>query len=420
MRGFVFLIAASTLAAASTDSCAVLPFFNASRNASASSTTAAPSFGPASNVDWLGVSIAQTLRDAFELRGMVTLGREDLQEAYHRLGLSMNLASRAELTQASVLKIGETLDAEQMIYGTFEVLAAQAASSSDSHGSLKISARVVDRRRLHESPEFSETGAIEDLSSLEAHLAWQALKIVAPDLAPQESEFRSLRPPVRLDAEENYIRGLMASDTQQREKFFLQAARLDARFAHPNYELGQIYLQRKEYRQAADALAKIGPDEIEFHHAAFLEGLALFQAGDFAGAQKALQSIVTAIPLSEVYNNLAASEGRRNLPQAIDDFRKALEGDMSDPVYQFNLGYALWKKGEFASAAELFRGALERNPDDAMATTLLGRCLKKQGLRPGDPGDARLVGLERVKTTFQERAYRQLKSLLASPNSTHP
>lgn len=387
------------------ESCAVLPFANAA--AKHGSLTA----HPAANVDWLGVSISETLRDALELRGLVTLDRDDLREAYGRLGLSL----RAPLTEASVMKIGETLDAEQVIYGDFEVQPATAGAPGDSRGSLKITARILDRRRLRQSAEFTETGAIEDLTTIEAHLAWQALALLAPNLAPQESEFQSLRSPIRLDAEENYIRGLMATSPEQRETFFLQATRLDARFAHPDYELGQIHYQRKEYRQAADWLQKIGPGEVESHPAAFLLGLALFQSGDYAGAQKALQPIAAAVPLSKVYNNLAAAESRRNLPQAVDDFRKALEGDANDPLYLFNLGYALWKKGDFTGAAEQFRAALERDPDDAMATLLLGRCLKKQGFRAGDSADARLQGLERLKTTYEERAYRQLKSLLDAP-----
>jgi len=405
------LLAASVVSAAPTDSCAVLPFANTAAKHGAGVKSAS-----GANVDWLGVSIAETLRDALELRGLVTLGRDDLQEAYRRLGLS----ERSPLTQASVMKIGETLDSEQVIYGDFEVQPAPAGAAGDSRGSLKISARILDRRRLRQSAAFAETGAIEDLTTIEAHLAWQALVLLAPTLAPPESEFRSLRSPIRLDAEENYVRGLMESSPEQREKFFLQAARLDARFAHPDYELGQIHYQRKEYRQAAEWLEKIGPDEVDSHPAAFLLGLALFESGDYAGAQKALQPIAAAVPLSEVYNNLGAAESRRNLPQAVDDFRKAVDGDSSDPLYLFNLGYALWKKGDFTGAAERFRAELQRDPDDAMATLLLGRCLKKQGFRAGESADARLQGLERLKTTYQERAYRQLKSLLDAPPPDAP
>lgn len=379
--------------AAPAETAAVLPFANA---------------GSSANLDWIGESIANTLRDAFGLRGVVTLSREDIQEAYRRA----SLRDRALLTTASVIKIGQTLDAEQLVYGTFEVRPAAPGDPAGSPGSLRVSARLLDRRRLRESPEFSETGSLEDLAVVEAHLAWQALTLMAPELAPPEAEFKSLRVPVRLDAEENYVRGLMARTPEQREKYFTQAARLDARFSHPCYQLGRINYQRKDYRQAAEWLAKVAPEDVDYHQASFLLGLALYQTGDYAGAQKAFQSLATVAPLSEVYNNLAAAEDRLSLPQAVDDFRKALKGDPNDPVYHFNLGYALWKSGDFNAAADSFRAALDRMPDDTTATLLLGRCLKGQGLRPADSGDARLQALERLKADFQEQAYRQLKSML--------
>jgi tetratricopeptide (TPR) repeat protein len=407
MRGFAALLVVCLGAhAAPAGTAAVLPFANSS----------AKSPGGSSNLDWIGESIAETLRDAFNLRGVVTLTREDTQEAYRRL----NLRERALLTEASVIKIGETVDAEQVVFGTFEFQPARPGSPGDSHGSLKVAARVVDRLRLRQSFQFAETGALEDLATIEAHLAWQALAVLGPNLPPAEADFRSLRPPVRLDAEENYVRGLMAPSPEQREKYFTQAARLDARFAHPCYGLGQIYYQRKDYRQASEWLEKVGSEDVHYHEASFLLGLSRYESGDYSGAQKSFQALVQIVPLSEVYNDLAAAESRRNLPQAVDDFRKALEGDPNDPVYHFNLGYALWKKGDFSAAADRFRAALDREPDDQMATLLLGRCLKKQGLRAGDPHtgdprDARLQGLERLKTNYEERAYRQLKSMLDSP-----
>jgi tetratricopeptide (TPR) repeat protein len=141
-------------------------------------------------------------------------------------------------------------------------------------------------------------------------------------------------------------------------------------------------------------------------------GLARYRSGDYVAAQKAFQMIVAVVPLSSVYNNLGASESRRNLPQSVDDFRKALEGDLSDSDYHFNLGYALWRKGDFAAAADRFRSVLERVPEDEMSTLLLGRCLKKQGFNPAV--DIRLAGLERLKSNYEERAWRQLKSLIDS------
>jgi tetratricopeptide (TPR) repeat protein len=308
------------------------------------------------------------------------------------------------------------LDAEQVVHGTFSFVpvAGASTSTSTSKGSLKIQARVSDRRHLRQSAVFEETGALEDLATLESHLAWRALTVVAPARAPAESEFRSLRPSVPLDVLENYIRGLMAA-APEKEKYFVQAARLDPDFSPAAYELGKTHFARKEYREAANWLEHVGPAEDHYREATFLLGYARYQAGDFEAARKAFQTIAEKVPIGPVWNNLGAAESRLNLPQAADTFRKALEQDPSDPDYHFNLGYSLFKKGEFAPAADRFRAVLERKPGDQMATLLLGRCLKKQGLRAATASDARLQALERLKDTYEERVYFQLKSILESP-----
>jgi tetratricopeptide (TPR) repeat protein len=397
----VILLGSAALRPLAADTAAVLPFLNKTANAP--------------NLDWIGESIAETVREALGMTGVMTLDRNEVQEAYRRLSLRQGIA----LTEASVMKIGETLDAEQVVYGSFEY--TRPSSGAITSGSLQVTARVLDRRRMRASPEFTETGALEDLGTIEAHLAWRALTLIAPTMAPAEAEFRSLRPQIRIDAEENYIRGLLAHSSEQKEKYFTQAARLDPHFAHACYQLGEVFYQRKDYKQAVLWLEKVGLGDIHSHAASFLLGLARFQSGDFKGAQQTFQMIAAAVPLSEVFNNLGAAESRANLAQAaIDDFHKALAGDANDPVYRFNLGYALWKKGDFASAADSFRALLELSPGDPSAPLLLARCLKKQGPRASQ--DPRLDNLERLKTNFEERAYMQLKSLLApaTPKTDRP
>jgi Flp pilus assembly protein TadD len=114
--------------------------------------------------------------------------------------------------------------------------------------------------------------------------------------------------------------------------------------------------------------------------------------------------------LNEVYNDLGAAQARhKDSTQAIASFRKALEGDSADPDYHFNLGYTLWRSGDYAGAVESLRAVVERNPSDAEATALLGRALKKEGPRPGDP---RTEARERLKTDYEETAYRQLRAEL--------
>src|SRR5579862_3013181 len=192
MRRLLLLLTALPALA---DTAAVLPFWNSG-----------PSASTQANLDWIGESIAETVRESLGSRGILTLAGTDVDDAFHRL----SLRPRAPLSEASVIKIGESLDAEQAIFGSFEFTPESTAPGTGVRGSLKIAARIVDRTHLHLSPEFTENGALEDLATLQAHLAWRALALLAPKLAPPESEFRSLRTAVRLDAEENYVRGLLA------------------------------------------------------------------------------------------------------------------------------------------------------------------------------------------------------------------
>src|SRR5713226_7891095 len=82
------------------DTVLVLPFLNSSNSP---------------NLDWIGESIAETIRESLASHVLV-LEREDRLEAFRRLSLRPNAA----LTKASIIKVGEALDAAQVIYGTFE------------------------------------------------------------------------------------------------------------------------------------------------------------------------------------------------------------------------------------------------------------------------------------------------------------
>jgi tetratricopeptide (TPR) repeat protein len=212
-----------------------------------------------------------------------------------------------------------------------------------------------------------------------------------------------------VDAIENYIRGLLAAKTEEKHRFFTQAARLDPRFAQPSFQLGRLHWQKKEYKVAAEWLQKVPAGDAHYRESNFLLGLCRYYGGDFAGAETSFELVARSVPLSEVHNNIGAAQSRRNLSAALDSFRKALEGDATDATYQFNLGYALWKQGQFAPAAEHFQAVLDRNPNDADASQMLKRCQKQSGLRATE---ARTEGLERLKTNYDESAWLQLKAVL--------
>ena len=221
-----------------------------------------------------------------------------------------------------------------------------------SRGSLQVPREVLDLKHVKQGPEFRAVGALEDLAALQEHLAWQALQYLKPQAAPSEAEFQRRHPPVRLDAIENYIRGLMTSNTDEKHRLYTAAARLDPRYSQPAFTWDACFGAKKEYKSAADWFQKVSPSDSHYHEAMFFLGLSRYSLGNFAGAQAAFQLVASTVPLSEVYNNLGAAQSRANLPGAVESFRKALEGDSSDPFYRFNSGYALWKNGDFQGGAE--------------------------------------------------------------------
>ena len=386
MRFFLLAILSVPLSA---ETVLVLPFFNQTNSA---------------GLDWIGESVAETVHDALASEGILVLDRDDRLEAYRRLSLRPN----AVLTRASIIKAGDALDAATVVYGQYELI----PTAPPSRGSLRITARILDLKRTRQGPEFQEVGALEDLASLETHLGWQSLQFLAPKTAPSEEEFRKTRPPIRLDAIEAYVRGLLAANGEQKHRLFTQAARLDERFSQPAFQLGRIYLAKKDYPIAAGWLERVNRADPHYLEAQFLLGLCRYYAGNFPGAEQSFELVAGAVPLNEVYNDLGAAQSRANrLPNAAENFRKAIEGDSSDPDFHFNLGYALWKAGRYTEAADSFRAVLARNPKDPEATVFLGRCLKQEGPRAGDP---RSEGRERVKTNYEETAYRELKAELES------
>ena len=184
----------------------VLPFFNNSGS---------------NNLDWVGESICQTVREALASEGVLTLDRQAREEGYRRLSVK----PYAVLTKATVMRLAESLDADQVIFGSFNVTAPQGQDRAK--GTIRIQAQAIDIRKARRGPEYSELGLLGDLARLQSHLAWQTLDFVLGDKKPTEEQFQQRSPMVRVDAIESYVRGVLAAPPDQKLKYFSQAVRLE-------------------------------------------------------------------------------------------------------------------------------------------------------------------------------------------------
>src|SRR5207237_7776364 len=118
----------------------VLPFFNPSND---------------TKLDWIGESIAETIRASLTAHDVLALDREERLEAFRRL----SIRPYALLTRASVIKLAESLDAGQVIFGQYSV----APGMATSNGSLRITGRILDLKRIKQGPELKALGTRAEL-----------------------------------------------------------------------------------------------------------------------------------------------------------------------------------------------------------------------------------------------------------------
>jgi tetratricopeptide (TPR) repeat protein len=351
----------------------------------------------------VGESIAETLMEEFGAQGEIVLNRAARTEGMRRLSLRPD----GGFTKATLIKLGQTLDSDTICYGTYDV-SLPTANAPLKESSIHISARFLDLKKLREASELSETGKLTDLSRLEEHIAWQSLRYLQPSRDFRVEEFLGPQKLTRVDAKESYIRGLLSSDKDQQQKWFAQASTLDPKFTSPEFELGNLALNKKDYKQAINWYRQIPPADPRYLESRFKMGLSAYGVNDYTESTNYFREVLKAVPLNEVYNNLGAAENQLSLPVAIDDFRRALDGDQNDPVYLFNLGTALLRNNYFDEAEKRLRAVLDHDPNDREAQMLLARAQRKESSAAG----ARPLAPERLKENFDVTAFRQLKAVL--------
>ncbi len=330
-----------------------------------------------SELNWVGESIAETLRADFSQANQIVLDRGTALAGMKKL----DLRPEANFTKASIIRLSQTLEADMVIYGNYEVKLPPGVTQLKS-GDIVITAQMIDLRKLQNAPEVSEAGKLSDLSKYKEHLAWQSLAYMDPNHHTVFEQFMANRKLPRLEAEESYVHGLLSTDREQQKKWFLQAANLDPQFVSPAYELGQYYLEHQDPKQAVKWLQRVPAADARYLEARFRLGIAAYEDHDYNTAAAYFREVVSVMPLHEVYNNLGAAEDQLNLPPAIDDFRHAVDGDPSDVSYLFNLGAALLRRNLFEEAQQKLQAVMDHSPDDAEADALWPLPKRRKSLRP--------------------------------------
>jgi tetratricopeptide (TPR) repeat protein len=394
------------------------------------------------NLDWLGEGLAELTAERLQDRGLSVLSRRERLAALEKIGLP----DSARFSHATMVKIAAEADADEVIYGQFV---------SDGK-TVTLDAHVLHISPPRLSPTFTQSSAIEDLLRAHARLSWQLLCSVAqhnclPVGANQdESSFSEPPPSLRLDALENFVRGLTGTDDEPRLRALREAARLEPAWDRPAYELGQIYFARRDCESALPWFSRVPPNRPDGPETSFDTGVCHLLRNDPARAEAAFSGLIertkSADPkdrlseLAEVRNNLGIARLRLGKSsEAAAEFERAAALDEEEPDYWLNLGIAKLTGKLPAAAVTPFEHARKLAPDDKDARALListlesfGRGSDAAAIRgeapqaggrvaqpvPQDP--AGVVRLARVSKNFDRSLLRSTGEVSATPPGKAP
>lgn len=374
----------------------VLPFDNLTQaapdsQANAADAAADQTLNPAS-LDWIREAVPVALNSRFASAGFLPLTREDRLYALDHLGLPETF----EPSHATALRIAQTLDANFLLIGNFRV----------SGKTLTLEARIIDVAKLRLSDPVTASGPLQQLIPLLNTLAWQLTRKLDPGFGVAEETFLAAGANIRVDAFEQYIRGLTDPDTAERIRHLKKALELNPDFAEGWLALGKAQFAANDYEQAAVSFGKVTKNDPAALEAGFYRGLSLIFSGNYPRADDAFAAVARVLPLPEVVNDQGVAESRRG-HDATALFRQAEAADPHDADYHFNLAVTLHRHGDTAGATAELAQVVKLRPNDSEA-----KSLQTAWQGPANPVSPGPEPLERIKRAYNGAEFRQA-SLMA-------
>jgi tetratricopeptide (TPR) repeat protein len=354
------------------------------------------------SLDWIREAAAEILSSRFTSAGFAPLSREDRVYALDHLGLPEGF----QPSRASSLKLAQTLDADSIVVGSYVT----------DGSSLVAVARVVDVAHLRMSDEVSSRGELRDLVAVFDSLAWKVTRVLDPEFSGTEETFIAAGRGVRLDAFEQYIRGITEPDHDERLRHLNNAVGLNAGFGPAWMALGREDYAGQQYEEAAAAFAKVGRNDPDALEAGFYRGLSLLFSGSYPQAEAAFKNVAMVLPLAEVLNNEGVAVSREERDGSAE-FVAAETADPNQADYHFNLAVSLKRRGETSAALAELGQCLKLRPND---TEALG--LEKEWREPAaavrtvadgnTDAAANPDPLERIVRSFDAGAFRQAAGMM--------
>ena len=359
------------------------------------------------SLDWMREAAADLLSARFASAGFDPMTRADRVYALDHLGLPQDF----QPSRASSIKLAQTLDADYIVVGEYRI----------DGNTLEARAELVDVPHLRMTPAVTSYGAKANMIAIFDSLAWKLTRELDPTLNVGEETFVAAGESLRLDAYEQYIRGITEPDQAERLRHLEQSVKLSPGFSPAWMALGREDYAAQQYEEAAEAYARVDPNSQDALEAGFYRGLSLLFSGDYAGAEKSFAAVARVLPLAEVVNNQAVAISRQGR-DGTALFVQAASSDPNEADYHFNLAVSLKRHGKNTAALSELAMCLKLRPNDSEAQSLEQAWKAPadgQSASAGAAADPAPDPLERIVRTFDANAFRQAAQMLDQVDAVH-
>lgn len=353
--------------------------------------------------NWVGESFSDSLSELLGVPGLIVVSSDERELAYQRVQLPLTtLPSRA-----TAIKLAREAKATMIVLGTYSIVPAQGETAITIQGTARV-VKINEGRTMGEMIDggwatrvYDFGGGLTKLQEMQGRLAYQILYQRDKALPYSQNQIVQNATKVPSKAFEAYVKGLQTAEQEKRANYFKNALRFyadanaGAVYTQAAFELGQIYLQAGDWKNAAEYFSKLQKKDPHYAEAAFYAGYAYWRQGDSSRALAALVPLTSNMPLTGIYNNAGAisvdaareekktEERTRLLTQALSFLSRAAESSPDDPTVRFNYAYALFLSGKFAEAAEQLRPVITADPRDGQAYFLFAKSLERTGRAEG-------------------------------------
>jgi tetratricopeptide (TPR) repeat protein len=353
----------------------------------------------APGLEWISEAFPEVIGEGMASANVYVVPRDDRNYAFDRMGVP----TTTRLSRETLFRISEQMDADFVVFGSY---------SYDGQ-IFTATAQLLDMKKLYLAPEVKESGPLVNMVTIQRTLSWDLLRALDAGSLPSKQQFLESSAPIRLDAFENYIRGVLATTRQERIQRFREAVRLNPNYTQAIFQLAKTYFGNKEFESSESWFVRVPKTDPLASEASFYLGLSAFYVGDYEKAETAFKFLEDRFPLTEVNNNLGVVLGRRGKRAEIDYFQKAISADPNDADYHFNLAVAYARIFDSANASRQLKEVLRLKPNDTEAKSLLDSLNSTTGtplansFRQTSGGTSKLP-LQRIKRNYDETSYRQL------------